>query len=186
VLGFGVNNKKLLPTESRISQIYLSSNAVTINWRSVTYPRRPMAGITLPHKHWRWRRRNRPQGREDLDITMPRRPGATTPRGHDTSVTTPAQRHSVAHTVPRSTRTCMAHHDSFRIQSSWAAEEEVFGLEVWQPDGIRYVEYPLTRWHDSKHGSWAREKRGREVAHRGDERRALLGTPSIHLCQTLL
>jgi hypothetical protein len=31
-----------------------------------------------------------------------------------------------------------------------------------------------------------RLKRGREVAHRGEERRALLGTPSIHLCQTLL
>jgi hypothetical protein len=26
----------------------------------------------------------------------------------------------------------------------------------------------------------------REVAHRGEERRALLGTSSIHLCQTLL
>jgi hypothetical protein len=27
---------------------------------------------------------------------------------------------------------------------------------------------------------------GREVAHRGEERRALLGTPSILLCQMLL
>jgi hypothetical protein len=32
----------------------------------------------------------------------------------------------------------------------------------------------------------SQRERGREVAHRGEERRALLGTPSIHLCQTLL
>jgi hypothetical protein len=78
------------------------------------------------------------------------------------------------------------HHDSFRIQSSRVAEEEVFGPEIWQHNGFRYVEYPLTRWNNSKHGSRARKKRGREVAHRGEERRALLGTPSIHLYQTLL
>jgi hypothetical protein len=29
-------------------------------------------------------------------------------------------------------------------------------------------------------------ERAREVAHRGEKRRALLGTPSNHLCQTLL
>jgi hypothetical protein len=63
--------KNLFPTEPRIAQIYLSSNAVTINWRSVTYPRRPIMGIMLPHKRWRWRRRSRPQGREDLDVTTP-------------------------------------------------------------------------------------------------------------------
>jgi hypothetical protein len=80
----------------------------------------------------------------------------------------------------------MAHNDSFWIQSSRVAKEDVFGLEVRYPDGVRYVEYPLTQWHDSKRRSCAREKRGREVVHRGEERRALLGTPSIHLCQILL
>jgi hypothetical protein len=80
----------------------------------------------------------------------------------------------------------MVTHESFWVQSNRAAKEEVFRLEIQQRDGIRYVEFPLTRWHNSKRGSGARKKRGREVAHRGEERRALLGTPSIHLCQTLL
>jgi hypothetical protein len=49
LLGFGANNKNLLPTEPRISQIYLSSNVVTINRDSDTYPHRPNVGITPPH-----------------------------------------------------------------------------------------------------------------------------------------
>jgi hypothetical protein len=172
LLGFGANNKNLLPTEPQISQIYLSSNAVTINRDSYTYPRRPNAGITPPHLRWWWSRCSRPQDHEELDTTMP--------QSHDASAVALAQRHSVARAVRPSTRTRTAHHDSFQIQSNRAAEEEVFGPEIWQPNSIRYEEYPLTRWHDSKRGSWAREKRGREVAHMGEERRALLGTPSIH------
>jgi hypothetical protein len=46
-------------------------------------------------------------------------------------------------------------------------EEEVFGLEIRQRDGVRYVEYPLTCRHISKYGSGARKKKGREVVHRG-------------------
>jgi hypothetical protein len=95
-------------------------------------------------------------------------------------------RHGAACAVPHSTCTHTVHHDSFRIQSSRAAEEEVFRLEIRQPDGVRYVEYPLTRWHRSKYGSRTSKKIGREVAHRGNEGRALQGTPSIHFCQTLL
>jgi hypothetical protein len=44
--------------------------------------------------------------------------------------------------------TLETYHDSFRIQTSRAAEEKVFGLEVQQPDGVRYVEYPLTHWQN--------------------------------------
>jgi hypothetical protein len=35
-------------------------------------------------------------------------------------------------------------------------------------------------------GGSAREKREREVVHTGEERRSLLVTHSIHLCQTFL
>jgi hypothetical protein len=49
LLGFGADNKNLFPTEPQISQIYLFSNAVTINKDSDTYPRRPIMGITPPH-----------------------------------------------------------------------------------------------------------------------------------------
>jgi hypothetical protein len=70
---------KKIPTEPWIAQIYLSSYAVTINRDSDTYPRRPNAGITLPHKCWWWSQRSRPQGREGLDVRMPRRHGAMTP-----------------------------------------------------------------------------------------------------------
>jgi hypothetical protein len=42
-----------------------------INRDSKTYPCRPNAGISLPHKPWWWRRHSRPQGREDLDATTP-------------------------------------------------------------------------------------------------------------------
>jgi hypothetical protein len=56
-----------------------TSNAVMVNRSSATYPCRPNAGITLPHKSWRWRRCSRPQGREDL--------GATTPAPHNNTST---------------------------------------------------------------------------------------------------
>jgi hypothetical protein len=64
----------------------------------------------------------------------------STPWRHDASAIASAQRHSATHAVPRSTRTRTAHHDSFRIQSSRAAEEEVFGLEIRQPNGVQYEE----------------------------------------------
>jgi hypothetical protein len=66
------------------------------------------------------------------------------PRCHDASATAPAHRRSAAGAVSHSTRTHTVHHDSFQIQSSRAAEEEVFGLEIRQPDSVRYVEFPLT------------------------------------------
>jgi hypothetical protein len=47
---------------------------------------------------------------------------------HDASPMVPVQRHSAAHGVCCSTPTHTAHHDSFRIQSTSAPEEEVFGL----------------------------------------------------------
>jgi hypothetical protein len=52
-----------------------NSNAITVNRSSDMYPHRPNEGIMLPHKRWRWRRRSRPQGREDL--------GAMTPALHE-------------------------------------------------------------------------------------------------------
>jgi hypothetical protein len=69
--------KKLFPTEPRIAEIYLSSSAVTINRDSDTYPHRPIAGITPLHMCWWWSRHSRPQGREELNVTMPRRLGTT-------------------------------------------------------------------------------------------------------------
>jgi hypothetical protein len=50
---------------------------------------------------------------------------------------------------------------SSKLQLSRAAEEEVFGLEIRQRNDVRYVEFPLTRCHNSKCGSGARKKRGR-------------------------
>jgi hypothetical protein len=108
-------------TYSWIAHIYLSSNAVMINKDSDTYPRRPIAGIMPPHRRWWWSRCSWPEGHEELN--------ATVPRHHDASVTALAHRHSATRVVPHSTRTRIAHHNSFRIQSSRAVEEEVFGLE---------------------------------------------------------
>jgi hypothetical protein len=122
-LGFGADNKNIFPTEPQITQIYLSSNAVTINWRSETYPRRSIAGIT-------------PRiGVDDeanvADLKVVKNltyqhHGASR---HDSSAMAPVQQHSAAHGVLRSTPTHTAHHESFRIQSTSVAEEEVFGLE---------------------------------------------------------
>jgi hypothetical protein len=102
---------------------------------------------------------------------------------HDASATAPTQRHNAAHGVRHSTPTCTTHNDSFQIQSISAAEEEVFGLE--NPTALR-----RSVWGESSNSlqtrAMSQRERGREVAHWGEERRALLGTPSIHLCQTLL
>jgi hypothetical protein len=46
LLGFGGNNKKLLPTEPQIAQIYLSSNVVMINRDLDMYPHRPNVDYT--------------------------------------------------------------------------------------------------------------------------------------------
>jgi hypothetical protein len=45
------------------------------------------------------------------------------------------------------------------LRSSKAVEEEGLGQEIQQCDGVRLVEFPLTREHDSKRGSQAREER---------------------------
>jgi hypothetical protein len=55
------------------------------------------------------------------------------------------------------------------LRSSRAAKKDGFGLEIWQHDGVRYVEFPLTCWHNSKRGNQARKKRGRERDERAKE-----------------
>jgi hypothetical protein len=42
---------------------------------------------------------------------------------------------------------------SFGLQSSRAAEEDGFGLEIWQCNSIQHVEFPLTQWYSSKQGT---------------------------------
>jgi hypothetical protein len=69
MLGYDAENKKFLATRTWISQDLSTSNAVAIKG-SVTYPRRPNAGITLPHKRWWWSRHSRPQVRVDPDVTI--------------------------------------------------------------------------------------------------------------------
>jgi hypothetical protein len=81
------------------------------------YPRRPNAGITLPHKRWWWSRRSRPQGRVD--------PGATNMAPQ--KVAAP------------STRTCTVIDDDLRISDpANIAEVDRFGLdpEFPQHDGL--------------------------------------------------
>jgi hypothetical protein len=57
--------KKLCATQPWFPKDLSISNDVTVGV-SHMYPRRPNTGIMLPHKRWRWSRRSRPQGREDL------------------------------------------------------------------------------------------------------------------------
>jgi hypothetical protein len=45
------------------------------------------------------------------------------------------------------------------LRSSKEAEEEGLGPEIQQRDDVRLVEFPLTRGHNSKRGSQAREER---------------------------
>jgi hypothetical protein len=45
------------------------------------------------------------------------------------------------------------------LQSSEAAEEDGHELEIRQHNGVRHVEFPLTRGYSSKHGSQVREER---------------------------
>jgi hypothetical protein len=124
MLGFGANNKNLLPIESRIAQIYLSSNAITINGDSVTYPRKPIAGITLPHKRLRWRRHSRPQGREDLDAT--------------TQVwQAPAQRHGATMLVQQHRRNDVVSHVQYLVVLAHVHRMDVVRAPVQQSSGRR-------------------------------------------------
>jgi hypothetical protein len=50
MLGFGVNNENLFCMQLQIAQDLPIRNVVTINGRSVTYPHRPNAVITPPHR----------------------------------------------------------------------------------------------------------------------------------------
>jgi hypothetical protein len=59
--------KKLFLRNPKLPKDLSTSNVVTVNRSSMTYPCSPNVTITLPHKCWRWRWRSRPQGREDLE-----------------------------------------------------------------------------------------------------------------------
>jgi hypothetical protein len=51
LLGLDANNKKFILCNPKFPKDLSTSNAVTVNRSSDTYPRRLNAGITLPHKH---------------------------------------------------------------------------------------------------------------------------------------
>jgi hypothetical protein len=159
--------KKLLPTEPWIAQIYLSSNTVMINWRSVMYPRRPIARITRPHRHWWWSRRSRPQGREELDATMPWRLGATMPvRRHRRTDIVPHVQYPIVLAHVRRTMTPFG---------SSPAEQQKKKCLDWNP-----IAWWRPVWGESSNSlAWlqmwelSQKERGIEVVHRGEERRAI-------------
>jgi hypothetical protein len=51
LLGFDANNKNVFLHNPKLPKDLSTSNVVTVNSSSETYPRRPNTGITLPHKH---------------------------------------------------------------------------------------------------------------------------------------
>jgi hypothetical protein len=50
LVGFDANNKNIILCNPELPKDLSTSNAVVVNISSDTYPRRPNAGITLPHK----------------------------------------------------------------------------------------------------------------------------------------
>jgi hypothetical protein len=105
LLGFGANNKKKIPTEPRIAQIYLSSNVVTtctlVDRSQGSCPR---TGV------------DDEADVADLKVVKNstyQRHDASAPWRLDASAMAPAQQHSAARGVHRITPTRTAHHDSF-------------------------------------------------------------------------
>jgi hypothetical protein len=124
---------------------------------------------------WWWSRRSRPQGSDDLNAT------------------TPVRQYRCNDPAPQVQHLQVLVHIRWKMTSfglfglAEIVEVDRFWIGSGIPAAWRRAAVELTSLLRSPSGSHMREREGRGVAHVGKRRGELFqGTPSIHMCQTLL
>jgi hypothetical protein len=130
------------------------------------YLHRPIAGIMPPHRHWWWSRR-----RPTLRSWRTRRINTTA-----LCAMTPMRWHLHNNIVLHVEYVVVLLHVRHTMTPSGSSppvqqKKKYLDWRIRQPYGVRYEENPLTCWHDSKLGRWAKgkeEERWRRGERRGE------------------